>query len=396
MVSRCPICRGEAPITLDQRPHVPLVQNRVWPDRHSARNAPASEIDFVLCGRCGFAWNRAFDPTRVIYDDDYDNDQMGSPAFRTHMSAMIERILASPPPRCDAHLVEIGCGQGALLAELARRKCFRSLTGFDPAWSSTRKLDGASVHARKFGRDAVGLVPRGPLFVVARHVIEHVADPVQFLTLINELSEVADDLRLFVETPDIEWIVETFQPQDLFYEHCAIFSECALSLAATRSRFEPVTVDRVFNGQYLWLEARPAVEERQISGHCGFVGSASGFSNRRKVFVERWRAKIALLAETGSVWLWGAASKGATFALLVDPEGSGLAGAIDVNPRKVGQFLPITGLPIVSSAVLEDGDTAIVMNPNYEVEIADEIAAKGRMIRLLPIDYFRVPQEPSS
>src|SRR5215471_367476 len=173
MVSDCPICRGQGPIVLDQRPHVPLFQNRVWPDRTSARNAPASEIEFVLCSQCGFAWNRAFNPTRVVYDEAYDNDQMGSLAFRTHVSAMVERILARLPPARHAHLVEIGCGQGALLAELARRKCFRSLTGFDPAWTGARQMHGVSVHAREFGPDAFDLIPRGPLFVVARHVIEH-------------------------------------------------------------------------------------------------------------------------------------------------------------------------------------------------------------------------------
>jgi hypothetical protein len=329
---------------------------------------------------------------RVVYDDHYDNDQMGSLAFRTHVSAMVERVLARLPPACDTHLVEIGCGQGALLAELARRRCFRSLTGFDPAYSSASRIDGVSVHACKFGRDAFGLIPRGPLFVVARHVIEHIADPVRFLRLIIALTEITDDIRLFVETPDIEWIVETFQPQDLFYEHCSIFSEYALLLALARAQFEPVTVNRVFNNQYLWLEARPATGEQRIGGHCGFSGAARGFRNRRKTFVERWRAQIASLAKTGSVWLWGAASKGVTFALLVDPEGSCLAGAIDVNPSKVGRFLPVTGLPIVSSAVLQDGDTAIVMNPNYEAEIADEIAATGRTVRLLSIDHFRNPQ----
>jgi hypothetical protein len=378
----CPICHFTSSILLDRRLRAPLLQNRVWPDRASARAAPTGELDFVLCPACGFAWNRAFSPDRMAYGREYNNDQAGSPRFRTHLAAMIEIMLTHVSNGNPAHLVEIGCGQGAFLAQLARTKYFASLTGFDPAWRGVDGVEtgGVTIHRCYFGPAALDLVPHNSSFFVSRHTIEHIADPLAFLRDIRACMGASDNGRLFLETPDIEWIIRTFQPHDLFYEHCSIFSRDGLQVALAASGFEQVSIARVFDEQYLWAEAAPATNERHIEGRCEFVCEATCFAARRARFVDDWRNQIA-----GTTYLWGAASKGVTFALLTDPDGSRLAGAIDVNQEKIGKFLPCTGLPIFSPTVLRDGDTVIVMNPNYRDEIADHIKAIGISARLLSL-----------
>ena len=397
MNKTCPICHSNTPILLDQRSRAPLLQNRVWPDRASARAAPAGELDFTLCAACGFAWNRAFDPDQIIYDQAYNNDQTGSPRFRAHVAEMVERILTRIPSDGAAHLVEVGCGQGALLTELARRRSFASLTGFDPAWRGKggMELDGITIHRRYFGPNALDLVPHGPLFVVSRHTIEHVSDPLSFLRAIRATMQPSDDGRLFLETPDIEWIVEKFQPHDLFYEHCSIFSRDALRVALAAAGFEVLSIDRVFDEQYLMAEARPTKDELRIVGHCEFTATAESFSRQRHRFVQIWSDRIARITEGGTAWLWGAASKGVTFALLIDPDGAKLAGAIDINREKCGHFMPSTGLPIVSPSVLQDGDTVIIMNPNYLAEIASQIGAMGIAAQLMPVDSIGCSELPA-
>jgi hypothetical protein len=223
--------------------------------------------------------------------------------------------------------------------------------------------------------------------VVSRHVIEHVADPLAFLRAIRSTMK-TNEGRLFLETPDIEWIVKTFQPQDLFYEHCSIFSQDALRLALAAAGFEALSVERVFDEQYLWVEARPA-DEKHIRGSCNFIDAARAFAKQREHFVRDWRVAILEMAPGSAVYLWGAASKGVTFALLVDPDGTSLAGAIDINRDKVSRFMPRTGLPIFSPSVLKNGDTVIIMNPSYHAEIAREIAAMGISARLLSLDAIK-------
>ena len=84
-----------------------------------------------------------------------------------------------------------------------------------------------------------------------------------------------------------------------------------------------------------------------------------------------------------------------TFALLVDPDGASLAGAIDSNQEKCRHFMPGTGLPIVSPSGLKDGDTVIVMNPNYLDEIASQIGAMGIAVQLTPIDSVGCAETPA-
>lgn len=393
VTSHCPICRFATPLVLDQRERVPLLQNRLWPDRLAARTAPTGKLDFVLCAVCGLAWNRAFIPDLVVYDPNYNNDQMGSLEFRTHADAMRDRILARIPHGTFPDLIEIGCGQGAFLAGLAQTGRFASLEGFDPAWRGEDGVPtgGLTVHRRYLEPDTLGDTARDGLFVVSRHTIEHIADPLGFLRTLRAAMSGAGG-ALFLETPDIEWIVRTFQPHDLFYEHCSIFSQTALQLALETAGFELVSIERVFGGQYLWAEARPAESGHAIAGSSDFASAAAAFAKAREHFVHDWRERLALLSRDGNVYVWGAASKGVTFATLVDPDGGQLAGAIDINPDRVGKFLPVTALAIVAPSALKDGDSVITMNPNYRAEIARDIGAMGIAARLLAPDGTEYPE----
>ena len=118
VISSCPICSTREIVAIDNRPRVPIVQNRVWPERSAAREAPVGALDMVLCAACGFAWNRAFDADRMIYDPEYDNDQTGSPTFSAHADAMIKRVLESVQREAETHLIEVGCGHGAFLGKV--------------------------------------------------------------------------------------------------------------------------------------------------------------------------------------------------------------------------------------------------------------------------------------
>ena len=133
---------------------------------------------------------------------------MCSPTFNAHVDAMIERVLAGVQPEAEIHLIEIGCGQGAFLRKLALTNKFASLTGFDPAF---RGEDGASVadvtiHKRLFGPAALALLVHPVQIIVSRHTIEHIFRPPDFLRTIRAAMEMKPEARLFLETPDIEWI----------------------------------------------------------------------------------------------------------------------------------------------------------------------------------------------
>jgi hypothetical protein len=394
MSSACPICGTREAIMIDQRPHIPILQNRVWPNRGAARAAPLGELDMALCTACGFAWNRAFDADRMIYDPEYDNDQMRSPAFGIHVEAMIDRVLANVPADKTTHLVEVGCGQGAFLMKLALTDRFASLTGFDPAFRGDdgAPINGVTIHKNLFRPEALDLLTHPVQVVVSRHTIEHILHPLSFLDAIRSAMQTTPEACLYLETPDIEWILDKFQPQDLFYEHCSIFSRQALRTACSTAGFEIRSLMPVFGDQYLWAEARPAGETKDIAVKPSFAAAAETFRSKRAHFVNVWRLLITRLAAEKTVWIWGASSKGVTFALLVDPDGERLGGAIDINPNKVDCFMPVTGLPIRGPEAVGDGDIVIVMNSNYRKEIAAQIDAQNISVCLMTLDDIPGPE----
>jgi hypothetical protein len=394
MSSACPICGTREAIKIDHRTHVPILQNRVWPNRSAARAAPLGELDMVVCAACGFAWNRAFDPDRMVYDPEYDNDQMGSPAFGIHVEAMIDRVLANVPADKTTHLVEVGCGQGAFLMKLALTDRFASLTGFDPAFRGDDGvyINGVTIHRSLFGPEALDLLTHPVQIVVSRHTIEHILKPLPFLTAIRSAMQATPEACLYLETPDIEWILDKFQPQDLFYEHCSIFSREALRMACSTAGFAIRSLMPVFGDQYLWAEARPVTEAKDIAVKPPFAAVAETFRSKRAHFVNVWRLLITRLATKQTVWIWGASSKGVTFALLVDPDGERLGGAIDINLSKVDHFMPGTGLPIRGPEAVRDGDVVIVMNSNYRKEIAAQIDAQNISVCLMTLDDIPSPE----
>ena len=389
----CPLCRGTKSLGFEHRPRVPLLQNRVWPDATSARAAPEGALDMRVCEACGFVWNDAFDSARNIYDAAYDNDQMQSPHFRDHTDAMLRAILASLPQR-PVHLVEVGCGQGAFIARLAReaRPRFASLTGFDPAWRAKFPISGVRLHNCYFGPQALPLIDAPAEAVVSRHTIEHVPDPLAFLEAMRASMSEDRDARLFLETPDVEWILRNFQLQDLFYEHCSLFSPNSIATALEAAGFEPVSISKVFGEQYLWAEARPGARIAAGQGSQESRGAlcveAARFAERRREIIDAWRSLVEARARASDVWLWGASSKGVTFAALVDPDARWLTGAIDINPNKAGRFMPVTGLPIAAPEALRGGDVVIVMNPNYKAEIARDIERMGKRADILCLGEF--------
>lgn len=84
----------------------------------------------------------------------------------------------------------------------------------------------------------------------------------------------------------------------------------------------------------------------------------------------------AALAESSEIVLWGAAAKGVVFAAK-SPETikSKMTYAIDINPKKQGHFMPISGVKVVDPttgvARLDPSSLVVIMNPNYEQEIRE-------------------------
>ncbi len=260
-------------------------------------------------------------------------------------------------------VVEVGCGQGDFLVGLAQVLPGASLRGFDPAW---RGGEGEGPAGARITRDLFDepAVAGGawPDLIVARHVIEHMPAPGAFLTGLRRCAR--EGTRLVVETPDVDWSLRTGAFHDFFYEHCSLFSAAALDRALANAGFKVTRLERVFGGQYLWAEAIVAEP-----------AAASDFTAYRA----HWGQALETAAAAGSVVVWGAGAKGASFAQLLDADVSRIAALIDINPAKQGRYLGGAGHPILppERAAALSPRTVFVMNPAYAEEIGRYLRENG-------------------
>lgn len=349
------------------------MQNALHSSQQEALAASRGDLDLRLCHRCGFVWNAAFDSGLMSYAVGYENCQSHSAVFRQHLAARVARISAVAGTQRPLTVVEVGCGQGDFLALLARSLGGATAVGFDPSW---RGADGAApagagtddvrLYRRLFDQDAAARLAPDPQLVLARHVIEHIADPIGFLRTIRAALPPHTTARLFIETPCNQWILSNGAVQDLFYEHCSVFDAGSLAIALRSAGFAPERIERVFGGQYLWAEAT-ATRPSHLAGEID------------RAFTDRWIAIVQAARTSGQVAVWGASAKGTTFLLLTDPQRALVDCVVDINPAKQGRFVPATGHAIVDAAeaAARGVTTVIVMNPNYRDEVLSIAHALG-------------------
>lgn len=380
---RCPVCTEAAAFAFLTRHAVPVHQNMIMPSATAARQIRRGTLEMACCERCGFAFNRAFDPALLDYGRDYDNTQTHSPAFKAYTDDLVARVRAASP--ANARVVEVGCGKGQFLRTLIESAPEMTGWGFDPSYvGPERVLDGRLEYRREFYGPGCEALKAD--VVICRHVIEHVADPVALLDTVRAALALSPDARMFFETPALEWILEHVVVWDLFYEHCSLFTPASITTAFERAGFEVTAVEHIFEGQYLWTEARlGAARHAPEAGDTPEL--ARRFAREEQRWLAQWRSMLASPdpsaggpargsgggdAKPTKIAVWGAGAKGATFANLTDPDGTRIDCIVDLNPNKQGRFLPGTGHPIVAPAALAERGVgrALLMNPNYRPEIS--------------------------
>ena len=156
-------------------------------------------------------------------------------------------------------LLEIGCGPGDFLRG-ARSAGFTTITGVEPG-------DGEAEYARNLGFDVHNQMFLEVNFgdarfdvIVSRQVIEHVLDPVEFLTTATALMRPGGCIML--ETPCSSHIRARRAGRDWRYLwppwHLNLFNENSLEALFIRCGLKPVSFRRHIRKTYITAIARLA------------------------------------------------------------------------------------------------------------------------------------------
>lgn len=365
MTRGCSVCgRGDlAPFLEVER--VPVFCNVLWPSREQALNAPRGDIALAFCGDCGMVQNLAFDPELVRYSPGYENSLHFSPSFQRFAEDLARRLIDRYDLR-GKQVVDIGCGQGDFLSLLCELGGNRGV-GFDPSHSGSPNGGNPS-----FVRGFYSGEPAD--FISCRHVLEHVQRPRELLDVL------ARGATVYFEVPDGGFMLREAAVWDVIYEHPSYFTAPALVRLFEDRGFGVLDLGDAFGGQYLYVEAAHGRESRVRGGSPEDLAPCVGEFARR--FAEKTAdgtRRLDRFAKRGSrVVVWGAGSKGVTFLNMIGG-GEGVAGVVDINPRKQGRFVPGTGQRVDAPDALRDSrvDVVLAMNRLYVDEIRRSLRELG-------------------
>ena len=243
----CPICNGSTDVSV-RRESLPVFNNVTYPTRDEAHGAPVGRFALTTCRSCGFSHNGDFDPVLVTYDENYDN-HVESAVFDAYHGDLV-RLMSRRFELDGGTVYDIGCGNGEFLKVLCEALPDLSGVGIDP---SCRPTHDGNFRLTNRTADNASFLPDARL-VILRHVLEHIDDPVGFLT---RLREAVPDAPFFVEVPDFNWILTNGAFWDFTYEHCNYFTLPTLRLTLETAGFYVVEQQRSFGDQYQWAICRP-------------------------------------------------------------------------------------------------------------------------------------------
>lgn len=384
-MQRCPVCNSNSIAHFLVRGSVPVHQNLVMADRVSATEINRGNLTLAVCEDCGFIFNQDFDGSKLSYGKDYDNTQTYSPSFESYISELARSLIYDKNVQ-NCSVVEVGCGKGSFLRKLVESEEWGNTGyGFDPSYVGAETvLDGRLKFEKRYYDSECANIHAD--VVVCRHAIEHVPDPLSLLFSVRQALVHSPDARVFFETPCVEWILHNQVIWDFFYEHCSYFTAQSLATAFEVSGFQVESVEHIFEGQYLWLEAKISAAKPAVTKKPEFISTlANQFATSERELISKWEIKIQELASQGKVALWGAGAKGVTFANLIDPDRQWIDCIIDLNPNKQGKYIPGAAHRIISYHDIADRGitTAILMNPNYYQENLVLLKASNLNIDLL-------------
>ena len=372
-----PLCTIGTPLPVLTLRDMPVICNQLYPTAEAAQAAPVGDIELVRCPTCGLLWNASFDEARMVYAPGYENALHFSPRFQ----AFAEDLAAGLVERhglAGRDVVEIGCGDGYFL-DLMVKHGAATATGFDPSMRGLKtpftERDGVAIVPEYFRSDQLD---RSFDALLCRHVLEHIPTPLAFLTDVRKAIG-SRDIPVYFEVPNAGWMLQAHSIWDVIYEHVTYWTAPAIEVALRRTGFEPVSITTGYGDQFLMAEARPAERLPDwVPGDLEDVTQwAQGFSAAAQSELDRWRDRLGLLKEHAVIW--GAGSKGMTFANALGANVGALAAMVDLNPRKHGLWAPGIALPIVGPDALGDINPALVIVSNalYVSEITAQVREMG-------------------
>lgn len=363
------------------------------------------DIVLGICRECGFISNVAFDESMLEYSSRYESTQSYSPTYN-HFANKVAKELIDRFGLRGKRVIEIGCGQGEFLTSLCELGGNSGL-GFDPAYiAAPQPKANGNGNGNGNGNNRIHFIAdyyseryadQDADFICCKMTLEHVHDVDSFMKSLRKAIGRRANTVVFFQVPNAARILEKGAIWDIYYEHCSYFSPSVLAHLFVRNGFQVLNVWTEYDDQYVLIEARPnalgtidtaSLRLAQNWELSSLISMAAEFAQLAEAEISEWNRRLDSWQQAGLRGaIWGGGSKAVAFLSAIrrtQPIGA----AVDINPKKHGTYLPLSGLEVVAPEYLVDykPDFVIVMNPVYMDEIRQQLASMGVKAHLVPVE----------
>jgi len=315
-----------------------------------------AQIAIVECPECSLI-QLTGEP--VAYDHVSSSSSFVSAELTNHRIDQLRALFTlRPAPSDGGRLLEIGCGDGHLLAHA--QGLFGRTVGVEPTTrnAATAAERGLDIQQMLMGRDTV--VSGGPFqYFCSFHVLEHVT---QVRSVLQGIARSLDSDGVgIVEVPSTEAAIEHQRFGDFMPDHLNYFTEGTLRAALEWSGFAVVRIYRDWENEHLVAYVR----KRAGTSSLAYIAERQTQLARAVATIRGRRLPFAL---------WGVSHHLMPYVPAL-AEIEGLL-AVDGSPSKVGKFIPSTRIPVRPVSALGDvahGYVAITA-PRFKEEISVSLA----------------------
>ncbi|MBI5485076.1 MAG: methyltransferase domain-containing protein [Deltaproteobacteria bacterium] len=377
--ARCPVCGYHVAVPFFFGGAQPLA-TLGWPSSEAeARGMEKLPLDFVQCPSCTHVYNRSFSYGSVPYQEN-PNLMFNNGRFWKNHLAEIKRIL-SQVLTSDPTVIEVGCGEGHFIHDLAESIPKGRFIGFDP--NARNKADQSIEFYPRLFKPFEDIATFAPDVLIVRHVLEHVTELAGLLEpLAWSASQQGKPCYLFAEVPCIDRIFETGRLSDFYYEHVSHFTSGSFQTLLQRMG-EVKTIGHGYGDEVIYGLVRLDIPETMKS----VASQASAFCRSAGISLETISRQLSDLHLSGlSVAIWGGTGKSAAFMHHFGVDAGRFPLVVDSDPAKAGTYVPGTGQKIEFRDVLKEKPVDVIIIPchwrlrDIIAEMKSEGIAAGKVL----------------